>query len=558
MMHTVPVCQIANVLLLRLSKDDDAMESIDVQRSNALSFVAKQRWGGETIELIAKGESGAEIRKRSDLVRLLKLAEERHGAIRVIMRNQDRLARDAKWTAWLLCELETRGVPEGAIWVYDTGRTIATRGTEYALTALEGVRAEGEWESNSKRRREALRYRVLDGRASRAAPWGYIRTGEGRNKRWQIDARVADTIVTLGRLFIETGGSLRGTAAAMNHRGIESPGSFVKGGEGKRSPGKWTSRSVAHVLRTPYYRGELVHGATNRVRQAGSVVTVTASEDNVLRVARPELRIWPEALLSRIDELLARIKRCTPYRGTTAAHLGSSFLRCGMCGGSMAVVGSSRGGHSYVCVRASGTQKTGCSGCGYKSEAKVDRALLEAIAPLVGDGDIAKLALAFLKERIDANARPDGRDTERERLRRAVAEAERMAKNLARAISMEDGDQSDLLADRKEALKRTEELRAELAKLDQNLPSLDGRRLLERARGRLTELADLHALGGVQARPVLEALLGDKRFKVVPVEVDGKRDWRMKVQVEKGYLAALVGAPWADPSASDACPSCRA
>ena len=221
----------------------------------------------------------------------------------------------------------------------------------------------------------------------------------------------------------------------------------------------------------------------------------------------------------------------------------------------MSVVGSDRGGSSYVCVRASGTRKTGCPGCGYKSEAKVDRALLDAVAPLVGDGEVAKLALAFLKERIDARTRPEGRDAERERLRRAIAEAERMAKNLLRAIGLEDDERAQCpisRIERKDALQRAESLRAEMTKRDDHLPSLDGRRLRAGSCSP-TELADLHALGGVKARPVLEALLGDTRFRVVPVEVDGKRHWTMTARVDKGYLAALVCTPWADPSSSGEC-----
>src|SRR5580700_3385392 len=107
-----------NVLLLRLSKDNQESDSIETQRRFALDFLREKGWASDpTIELVARGESG----------------------------------------------VESRGVADGALWTYDTKRPIATRGTSYALTALEGVRAEGEWDANSVRRREALRHRALEG-----------------------------------------------------------------------------------------------------------------------------------------------------------------------------------------------------------------------------------------------------------------------------------------------------------------------------------------------------------------------------------------------------------
>lgn len=170
-----------------------------------------------------------------------------------------------------------------------------------------------------------MRYRALDGRPTRAAPWGYDSFGQGRNKEWRINPGVANTIILVGETFVETGG-FRRTAARLNERGVPTAGRLLEGGV--RGGGKWTPKSVAHVLRVPYYRGQLVHGATKAVRQAGSVVKVRAGDEEVLRVACPHLRIWPDALLSRIDELLGRVKRASPYRAASAGHLASSFLQC--------------------------------------------------------------------------------------------------------------------------------------------------------------------------------------------------------------------------------------
>ena len=307
----LPALRPATILFLRLSKDRSDAESIPVQRSNALAFVREMGWADdEVIELADTDESGAEIHKRPGIQKLLRLAEERQGRIRVVMRNQDRLARDGKWTSWLLCELELRGVPEGALWAYDQKRTIETRGSGYAVTAIEAVRAEGEWEATSRRFREALRHRTLEGRATRGAPFGYTLVHEKRNKHWRIDETHAATVILIGETFIASGGSLRQTAKRLNERGVASP----KGST-------WAPQAVGNILRSPIYRGEVVHGATRRVRQGGSVVKVRAPEEDVLRVQRPELRIWPPKLEKRIDELLARVHRkslwAPPRRSTS-------------------------------------------------------------------------------------------------------------------------------------------------------------------------------------------------------------------------------------------------
>jgi site-specific DNA recombinase len=528
---------IVTILLLRLSKDDAESESIGVQRANALAFHRAKGWEGEPLEIVAKGESGAEIRGRSDLQKLLRLAEERQGRIRVVMRNQDRLARDAKWTAWLLCELEARGVPEGSIWTYDTGRTIATRGTEYALTALEGVRSEGEWESNSKRRREALRYRALDGRPTRAAPWGYCTV----KKRWVIDEAIRPSCILVASTFVDTNGSFRETARRLNARGIAAPGKLQKDGTRTQTRG-WTARSVAAILRSELYRGVLVHGATRTLRSGGYVTSVAAPEEEVLRVPRPELRMWPDEIARTLDELLSRVEPGTHRHGREAAHLGSSFLKCGLCGGAISVFGR----RDYACACQVMSKKTACIGIGFKSEHLVDAALLSAVAPLVGNGEIARRALAKLKERVEAKTRLERRDGERVRVEKALADAERRVRNgTAAVLDAETTDERRALqAAVRDQQSLAERLRGELASLAPDAPaSLEARRLVERAAARLGELAKLHASGGVSARPVLLALLGKSRFTVVPVLVEGKKKWSLTAEIGGGYLAALADAP---------------
>ena len=55
----LPTREVATVLFLRLSKDREESESIDVQRANALAFVRRMGWQDEeVIESCRRGRDG--------------------------------------------------------------------------------------------------------------------------------------------------------------------------------------------------------------------------------------------------------------------------------------------------------------------------------------------------------------------------------------------------------------------------------------------------------------------------------------------------------------------
>ena len=268
-------------------------------------------------------------------------------------------------------------------------------------------------------------------------------------------------------------------------------------------------------------------------------MSVRAADADVLRIAHPELRIWPAPLLERIDAALDRPRRGS-WGAATPRHLASSFIRCGLCGSSIVVSGSTkRNNLSYICDRHRMHGRSACAGLGYRNEAAVDAGLLRAIAPLV-DGKIARRSMALLRERLEAEAGSDGRAAARERIQRDIAASERKAKNLADAIAR-GGDMDPLLVAMRGETDRLETLKRASSELDsRRVARLDVRRTLEIAEKRLANLSKLLHKGGMAARPVVAAVLGSERLVATPVEVDGARRWQLTGRISAGYLMSNV------------------
>jgi Recombinase zinc beta ribbon domain len=197
-------------------------------------------------------------------------------------------------------------------------------------------------------------------------------------------------------------------------------------------------------------------------------VRVRAPEAEVLRIAHPELRIWPAALLAQIDAALARPRR-QAWGVATPRHLASSFLRCAVCGSSLVVSGTkSRNNLSYVCDKHRMHGRSACRGIGYRAEHAVDAALLRAVAPFI-DGDVAQRALGLLKDRLEAQAKDHGRESARERVRRDLDAAHRKSRNLADAIAR-GGEMDALLVALREETGRIDGLRADLERVSHAAP----------------------------------------------------------------------------------------
>ena len=528
---------------VRLSKEDrqgarSGIESCLVQQKNAERAIEAQSWQAASDRVFVDDDfSGAEILRRPKLQDLLAAAERRAFDV-LVLRDLDRLARDAARQTALLVRLADAGVQ---VWTYSERAFVELEGYGYLLTAVKGVVAEQERAKAAQRIREGLRFRVQAGRRANRAPFGYRNVRDAKGvAHWQIDEELAAVVVRVGETFVERSGSFHATAVALNAAGIGSPGGST-----------WSPQAVKNVLRHPLYRGVYQHGASRTVARGGTLVRVRAPDAEVLRVPHPELGIWPDALLAKIDAALAQSRR-GGWGAAAPRHLGSSFLRCGVCCASLVVCGTKkRNNLSYVCDRHRLRGRSACRGIGYRAEHAVDRALLGAVAPFI-DGDIAERAIALLTAELEAKARGDGRDTARERAQLDLDAAQRKAKNLTDAIAR--GDEMDaLLVALREQTDRIAVLKAELGRLKHAAPvAIDPRRTIATARKRLVALSKLLHLGGIEARPVVEAVLGGQRLVATPIEVNGAKRWQLAGQISAGFVMHHVvkdssaSCPWCD------------
>ena len=529
---------------VRLSKEDrqgarSGIESCLVQQKNAERAIESQAWHLAADRVfVDDDESGAEILRRPKLQAMLLVAERRAFDV-VVLRDLDRLARDAARQAALLVQLKDAGVE---VWTYTDRAFVQLDGYGYLLTAVKGVVAEQERAKAAQRIREGLRFRVQAGRRATRAPFAYRNIRDTRGApHWQIDDTLAAIVVRVGETFVERSGSFHATAVALNGAGIPSPGGST-----------WSPQAVKNLLTHPLYRGQYRHGAMRTVARGGTLVCVRAPEAEVLHIAHPELRIWPDSLLAQIDAALSRPRR-KAWGAATPRHLASSFLRCAVCGSSLVVSGTKRRNNlSYVCDKHRMHGRSACRGIGYRAEHAVDAALLRAIAPFI-DGNVAERALGLLKDHLETQAKDHGRESARERVRRDLDAAQRKARNLADAIAR-GGEMDALLVALREETGRIDGLRADLERLNLAPPiAIDPQRILATARKRLAAFSKLLRRGGVEARPVVAAVLGTERLVATPIEVKGSRRWQLAGQISAGYLMSHVVK-----EASASIPSCGA
>lgn len=545
------------VVYCRISKEEEAagtgVESTQLQVRDALAAVEANGWKLVARPYIDQGVSGAEFQKRAKFKELLAFAE-KGGCDVVVVRDQKRIGRDAARVTHALVELDNCGV---RAWSYQEKKFIEIGGAEFIVTAANGYAAENERKGNNTNIRRALRARAEAGLATGSRRFGYRSVPiEGampnRNgnlpRRWEIDPEQAAIVVRVAETFVASK-TYRGAALALVAAGVPSP-----------TGGPWDFRMVRAIAKRPLYRGVHRHGATRTVEKKGTRISVAAPDDEVLRAKRDHLRILPPELSARVD---ATIKGIRP-KGTHAAaatiggrsrHMGSGILACSACGCGLVVSGSA-GNRSYTCNKRLQVGAHACAGCGYRSQPQVEAALARMAMSLV-TGRIAEKAVAKIRARMKALSSGDARQVERTRIERALADSERRQKNLARALAAEDGDQTDLLAERRVERERAEVLREELAALAAEPTVIDARRKVAALEAKLAELAN-----NLDPKTLLATALAGRRIEVTPVVVEGHKRWSLRAEVQEGYLWGLVGAdvpaPSSEPPPSGPCPSCAA
>lgn len=332
-------------------------------------------------------------------------------------------------------------------------------------------------------------------------------------------------------------------AAALNAAGVSAP--YDRLGYEKRAGRGWATNQVQSLLRNERYVGRVVwnkreffRDPLTRKRRAR-----LRPESEWVVTEAPELALVPRELWSAAQ---ARHRAGRPggqTNGKRTVRLLAGFLRCGVCGSSMAVADlTKKRGEVYARYRCSANKGKGDAACPNRqrvSERRVNAMVLEGLEAYFR----SEAFQAWLDEALVADGRSRGRqrDAELERLEAEVRAQQAKAERIAAAI-VEVGVSETLRA----ALLREEEalraLRGRLAEVRR--PKVVALALdLSRAAAVARELAQLAGVDVSAARTALAPVLDHVVMRPAADGYDAE-------VVLRNTTAALVGGR-SGPSLAD-------
>jgi site-specific DNA recombinase len=508
----------------RFSSDEGDSDSCAVQERRARQEIDGNGWTLANVPPFEDdGISGREMVRRPGFARLLAAAASKAFDV-VVVRDLDRFARaEPARVLGVLQGLADAGV---SVWQYTTRDFVRLDGENVLLSAFKAYGNRAEAMKASSRIREKLKDSDEAGTFTCAAPYGFKNqrkhkhTGEigvflDRKSTVGVVVRHSEQfpiLILIADLFL-TLGTYNAVATELNRRLIPDPG-------GKQN---WQSQTVRAILINPLYRGKIVRSRRVTVERAGSIVRVPNQPENVRTYDRPELKVWDDETIAKLDAQIEARARNTTWSIGARKHLSSSFLRC-PCGGSI-VPSSSQRAPTYCCAKVKSRACKG--GIGYRNEQAVDAAVIEVCASLLTD-EVIKRTREIITAALDVRAQHDTRLVERDRLTRDIATTERRARQAEELVLDSEGAERDRYrASLREHLDRVTAVREQLRQLDAQEAPPDPRALLAGFEARVRTLRETLARGGLAALPVVQALLGGQRLTVTRTP-DGRWDLRGK------------------------------
>ena len=181
-------------------------------------------------EIIVDGGESAKSLNRPGMARLLAMVDA--GEVQtVIIAKLDRLTRSVKDLCTLLERFERRGVA-----LVSVAESLDT-GSAAGRLVLNIMTAVSQWEREAigERTRDAMRHKRSNGERVGNIPYGYRLAADGRHLEEDPSEQ---TVLAEIRRFRREGATLRGIAAALNHRAFQT-----------RRGTAWRLESVARALK---------------------------------------------------------------------------------------------------------------------------------------------------------------------------------------------------------------------------------------------------------------------------------------------------------------------
>lgn len=519
-------------LYARFSSDKQNEASIEDQLHRCREWLrAKGDDPDDAVVFSDAAISGASLRRPG--FEALLAAVEANEIDRIVVESVDRISRDLhdatgffKNLAFNGCQLV--GVGDGLDSAHKSGRlgfTLKALVGELFLTDL------------ADKTRRGLDGRFRAGKATGLQPYGYRTRPSADGSEIMIAEEEAAVVRDIYRAYAD-GASFAAIAQRLNERGVPCPRARTRHKDSDRG---WATTTVRSLLDNEKYIGRWRYARTEWVKKPGTNHRVPRPrpESEQLVDERPELaivsdRLWKDVQARR--EASRRAYSRKPGRAPTRKHYAlSGVLRCGTCGSSMSIAGSSRKWYGCQQRRMRGT----CDNRESLPEDLARRAVFEELRRHL----LRPEALRVIE---NALARELGRRTPAEdqslaNARRAMEAVQARLENLVEFVAAGEG--SDTL---RAAIRKTErelqEARAQVAHLEaaQHRPVvIPG---IEELRERVVDLEKLLTDDPLQGRELLKALFAGG-LRCTPVE-DGYR-------LESDLIPAVLIGPkseTADPA----------
>ena len=355
--------------------------------------------------------------------------------------------------------------------------------TDKVMLALRGFTDESERTRGAQRTHDAMLRKARAGHVTGGRVYGYdnieilsgLLDAYGRPKRDHVERRPnQEQAVVVRRIFqlCAAGKGMVSIARLLNDEGRPAP----RNSQGRRI--SWSPSSVRSLLFRRLYLGEVIYNKTKKRNLWGIQQQRKRPEGEWIKIPMPQLQIvtdveW-KAAHNRLDATRSSYLRGTKGAlwGRPASTLDSKYLltglvKCGLCGGSLYVRGSSRKGQRalfYGCTNFHLRGRTACTNSMLIPMEDANDAVVKVLANEVLDPRVTDVVVRKALEKFRASEQ-DWME-QRQALHKQITAVDMELRHLVTAISA-GGDIPALV----EAVKASNDRRAALS---QRLAEVDG------------------------------------------------------------------------------------
>ena len=497
--------------------------SIDDQLRNCRDFVQARGWSLlEDYCRSDKAISGASLFARKGLQSLIEDAKKTPRPFDcVLIDSTSRFGRNLSDVLRMSDILRHHG-----IFLYFIAERLDSRDPGYRLQLImHGMKDEDFLTAHRHNVFRGMKGKVLDGYYVCAAPYGYRieRVDDGKHTRSKlvIDDEEASTVIDI--YTMRAGGTgYSGIARDLNKKEVPGP-------NGKY----WSYTSVRSILANPVYLGIVYWNSTSQTTnpETGQKYYFKTPKAQIVEVLHPELRIISDELWHAAQNISEKMKTFGRARlGGVArtqnkiVRLFSGLLKCGVCGGSIAIIGG-HGAEYYGCraCRQDGT----CENRLTIRRDRLEQQLLDAMIKKL-QMDLVEAALTGLKAEIDELFKKDcPGSVDDESVCKIVAELNNKRANVTRAIALYGPSEGLFLElqSAEAAIKDFSLRQAQAAKATNNPPTFEG----------------LRAFVNEKAAGLRDLLMGDRASLHQALRQLVRHLVLTPIQTERGSLYEIAG-----------------